>query len=247
MGSTVNHDIFDIHKYEVAAWVSDKLVCTRRYDLEQPDIEIMWLDVRLRNNYFLLCIAYRPPNKSDVFWEALQEMINNINSSAVRHIILMGDFNADDRTGDGTKLHYLLEINHLTSLINEPTRITQTSRSVLDRIITNNPLVMKNPRILRPLCHNDHCTIEISCLFRIEKCSVYKRIMWDYSRADFIGLNEYLSGIDWNNEYGDFEDIDVAANKFNDILLNAANRFIPNKEVVVRPNDKPWYNSDLRR
>ena len=34
----------------VAAWVSDNLVVNRRHDLELPDTESLWLEVRSHNN-----------------------------------------------------------------------------------------------------------------------------------------------------------------------------------------------------
>ena len=32
-----------------------------------------------------------------------------------------------------------------------------------------------------------------------------------------------------------------------DVILNLARRCIPNREVTIRPLDKPWFNSELHR
>ena len=46
----------------VLAWVANHIAAKRRHDLEIQDLEAMWLEVRARNNKFLLCVVYRPPN-----------------------------------------------------------------------------------------------------------------------------------------------------------------------------------------
>ena len=54
----------------VLAWISNKIACKRRRDLELPDIEAMWLKVRSVSKKFFLCIVYRAPsNANDIFWE----------------------------------------------------------------------------------------------------------------------------------------------------------------------------------
>ena len=49
----------------VLAWVSDKISCKRRADLENPEIEAMWLEVRSNNNKFYLCVIYRAESNKD--------------------------------------------------------------------------------------------------------------------------------------------------------------------------------------
>ncbi len=71
--------------------------------------------------------------------------------------------------------------------------------------------------------------------------------MWDYSRADLNGLREYLSNIDWSETLGDGDDIERAASRWSDIILTSAKRYIPTRMVIIRPNDKSWYNSELNQ
>ena len=40
---------------------------------------------------------------------------------------------------------------------------------------------------------------------------------------------------------------DIACSKWNEIFLNLARQYIPNKVVKIRTDDKPWYNSELRK
>ena len=232
----------------VAAWVSQKLVAKRRLDLENPNIEALWLQIRSKNNKFLLCTVYRPPNVGIQFWDDLQTMIDNVKSTHVHSsIIIAGDLNADFASRDGDKLKQFIDTNNFVSHINEPTRITPTSQRCLDRILSNIPYHVRSSHVIAPLLHNDHCTISITLKFRLNKAECYTRVMWDYSMADYNGLRLYLSSINWDQECDNYTNVEYAAEQWTHIIYEAAKQFIPNKLVTVRPRDKPWYNSDLRR
>ena len=112
----------------VLAWISDKIACKRRRDLELPDIEAMWLEVRSVNKKFFLCIIYRAPSKSnELFLELLQANINMVRELDGPKIVITGDLNADPGTTDGKKLIEFIDNNDLTYHITEPTRITAQS------------------------------------------------------------------------------------------------------------------------
>jgi len=74
----------------------------------------------------------------------------------------------------------------------------------------------------------------------------YDRLMWDYKNADIPGLKGRLRKIDWSGCL-ESNDIDMVAKTWTSTLLSVAREYIPNKMVLVRPNDKPWYNNQLRR
>ncbi len=218
--------------------IIDRLIVKRRGDLEHADIEAMWLEIRAQNNVFLLCVIYRPPNGPGAFWDNFQEMLDVVKQDRLNNLLILGDLNADNNTRDGAKFKFFTDINHLTSHIDEPTRITTTTQTRLDRIISNMPHLISKSEVLEPLLYNDHCTISVSLSFRIHKGGIYKRLMWDYSRANFNGLREYLSNIDWSETLGYGDDIELAASKWSDIILTSAKRYIPTRTVIIRPNDK---------
>ena len=87
----------------------------------------------------------------------------------VKNIILTGDFNADPSTANGRKLASFANVNTFTLHINEPTRITERSSSILDQFITNIPEFVETPEVDTPLLTNDHCTVSISLRFKISK------------------------------------------------------------------------------
>ena len=53
--------------------------------------------------------------------------------------------------------------------------------------------------------------------------------------------------IDWNDKIGNFDDVDDMCNEFTKRFLEIARDCIPTKEIIVRKNDKPWFNNTLRK
>ena len=157
----------------VMVWVSDKIACKRRQDLEIDDIEAMWLEIRSVNKKFFLCTVYRSDSNTDTsFWEKLQDNIDILQENLNPKIMICGDLNADFNTRHGKLLKEFVETNNYTFHINEPTRITANSSTILDQFITNFPTFVQNVQVLPPLSNSDHCLITIDCLFKIKKIKI---------------------------------------------------------------------------
>ena len=230
----------------ILAWVCNTVACKRRRDLELPNIEAMWLEIRTKNNKFFLCVAYRPPTKHD-FWDILQENIYMVNQNAGTKIMLVGDLNTDPNINKGQKLNEFVYANDLAIHITQPTRVCQSSQTVLDQIISNFPQMVKHVSISeRPISLNDHSTVSANLLFRKRKIKSYKRTMWDFKNANFNTFRQAIENFNWDKCF-EKEDIDMATEQWTTNLLSLAKSTIPNKTVTVRPYDKPWYNNDLRR
>ena len=230
----------------VLAWVHNTVACKRREDLELPNIEAMWLEIRSKNNKFMLCVTYRQPAKND-FWDVLQTNINLVNEIPGAKIILTGDLNANPTTPEGLKLHNFANENDLKIHITEPTCYTPTSQTTLDQFLSNIPQMFKSVWVSDvPVSSNDHCTIGANLLFRKRKARPYHRIMWDFKNANFERYRHEIASCNWNNCFAN-ENIDQATEMFTDKLLSIAKIAIPFKDVLVWPYDKPWFNANLRR
>ena len=133
----------------------------------------------------------------------------------------------------------------LTAHIDQPTRITESSASCLDQIITNIPNFVRNTSVLTPLANCDHCPISANLLFRRKKSPAFSRSIWDYSKANYDVFRSKLSESNWDYCFESC-DINVACTRWTDTLLTAAREAIPHKDITVRPDDVPWYTNLLR-
>jgi hypothetical protein len=230
----------------VLAWVSDQIACKRREDLERDDMEAMWMEMRSFNKKIFVCTLYRTSSNSDInYWDKLQDMLEPIFELNAPFFII-GDFNADPSTAEGKKFENFANANALVALISEPTRITDTSSTMLDQILTNMPSIVDKVIVEPPVSSNDHCNIGATIKFSKQKQTCYKRLMWDFKNANFNVFRDELSMLDLESFIMPEQDINVATELWTDTFLDIAKRTIPNKVVTVRTNDKPWYTNALR-
>ena len=120
-------------------YARDNVSCKRRMDLEDSNLEHIWLEIRNPNaKSFLLCIPYRQPCAL-VSWNDLFE--SNIEKVQLedKEILIMGDFNKDlvncRIKEEWLSFNSSLGLSKITS---EPTRVCSTSSTLIDHIYSDN-------------------------------------------------------------------------------------------------------------
>ena len=153
--------------------------------------------------------------------------------------------NADFTTAPGRKLDHFCTTNFLVPHIQEPTRIANNTSRCLDQIISNIPNYISEPHVLPPIANCDHCVVSANISFRRKTEPAYKRLIWEYDKANFVHFRDYLSRLNWDNFFLS-NDVNICCLSWTEGFLQAAKVCIPNKEITIRPDDLPWYNSSLR-
>jgi hypothetical protein len=97
----------------------------------------------------------------------------------------------------------------------------------------------------RNISDHDAAVAYIDCPKRIS--TTIKREIWQYDKIDMDKFDKYINDIDWNDKKGNFDDVADMCNEFTKTLLEIARDCIPTKEIIVRENDKPWFNNTLRK
>ena len=228
----------------VCVYISDTIGAIRHTELEKPNLEAIWLEIKcLYNKKFFLCVCYRPPNSSVDFWDEFNESILNVrNHDPLCNLIIAGDLNAHIGTRNWQKLKSVCEGHNLTTHIDKPTRYSSGTSTVLDQFITNMYDRVRNVSITDPVGNSDHCTISIELFFGIIRKKTYSRLIWEYNHCDFDHFRMKLSNYDWDSCFK-FENINEMTDAWTTSFLNIARECIPNKIVKIYPNDKPFYNS----
>ena len=114
-----------------------------RLSLNIDGCEDLWLDVGIpgiKNNYTFAVIYRHARNNHSTFLEALDSNIQALNSKGNK-AMLLGDINInlDSDINVPHLAHYshIIQSNAFLSLIDQPTRITSSSQTVIDHILTN--------------------------------------------------------------------------------------------------------------
>ena len=112
-------------------------------------LEAAWLNVTIRSQSFLIGCIYRPPQDS-LFFNHFRNVLENIWLRR-KNIILLGDFNSDMLKGSsktesqyGKRLKRIISSFGLKNIMSCPSRVTLTSESLIDLIITSQPAKVKN-------------------------------------------------------------------------------------------------------
>ena len=230
----------------IAIYIRENIVFKRKIQYDDRHLEILWLELNTIEGKMLICTAYRPPNYVE-FWEHLERNIETVKANEnTKYILIMGDLNADFSDVNGDHLLNLCAVQNLTCHISEPTRITPTSQTCLDQIISNMPNFVTSTSITPPLSTNDHCTVSINLDFKIVKDEPYTRLLWNYKEGDYIGFKNALSEVNWD-ECFESSCVNKACSMWCESFLNVARMYIPNKMVLIRPKDSPWYTNELRK
>ena len=121
-------------------YYKDSINCNRRSEFEVSKIETLWSEFTLPNSRsFLVCTVYRPPRALSE-WVSQFEHELSIAQTTGLEIILMGDFNIDYISQCiNTKWLNMIQLFDLSQLVSKPTRVTETSATLIDHVYTNHP------------------------------------------------------------------------------------------------------------
>ena len=124
----------------VLVYVAHSCRSWRRPDLEDPTVEVVWVELRVESHPMLLCDVYRPPSSDG----SLLTIIGHMLEMAIgenKEVILMGDLNVNMMSTSTllSSWNLIIEECSLTQLIGEPTHVTPTNESLLDVLFTTNP------------------------------------------------------------------------------------------------------------
>lgn len=106
--------------------------------LQSNNIETLWIDIVLpKTKPILIGTVYKPPKDND-FFEYFEEQIHKI--SPCCEIYILGDFNIcllHKLSVLCKKYQNCLNRFNLKQIIDEPTRVTCTSKTLIDHVVVN--------------------------------------------------------------------------------------------------------------
>ena len=127
------------HAGGVCAYIRDDLAFNVRQDLNNSDLEDLWLEILLpKSKPLYIGICYRT-NNNNKFLDCLENTLSKLRSDC--DFLILGDINIcliKNKSKLCNEYKKLLRFFGCKQIIESPTRITETCSSLLDHIITNN-------------------------------------------------------------------------------------------------------------
>ena len=224
-------------------------------NIDLSSVENLWIEIEINKKKLIVGVVYRHPVQTveqiELFSRALTNIFHELNSKKSEFYVL-GDFNidlikiksnnriktyADDLIGSAVKC-----------LINQPTRVSKNSKSLLDHIYSNNLNNQLMPGIAISDI-SDHYPVFalIPCVkhFKNNARQVWKRDMKNFKAEHFIEdlnqtLNASLSSFD-STIHNQFEQF---INSFTSVInKHAPLKLATRKERKLKT--KPWLSSSL--
>ena len=150
------------------------------------------------------------------------------------------------KTLNGKKFVDLRIASNLQCHIMVPTRITPNSNTSLDQIMSNISNLISDTKVEFPISTNDHCSVSVTVNFNIAVEKAYTRHIWLNNSGHYQGFKDALFQENWDECFHQ-PSVDTANDIWTEKFLNIACKLIPNRKIVVRPRDSPWFTSELRK
>lgn len=229
-------------------YVKTGSICKRREDLEIQEIESICLQITPEKaKPYLVGFVYRPPSSHTDWCEYFELQVDKI-SNEEKEFYILGDINRD-LLNDQIKGNWMKFIDSLgmEQLVNEPTRVTSTSKTLIDHIYTNtkeNILEVMVPKIGL----SDHFPIFLTRKVngKSTKNNAHKSIIYrSFQNFDTFKFLEDLEQIPWNTVHI-FENIDDVLDAWTDLFISIVDKHAPLKTHRIKKDHQPgWISPEI--
>ena len=225
----------------------DKSICN-------PDIEALTIKIIKENKKNLIITGrYRPPRRDEKnFRKEHEKLIENKNESN-KQIFLIGDINLnslDYETNNCVKNFNLSFKNSIFPITTRPTRVTRTSTTSIDHILTNAILTSKIHSGILQTDISDHFPIFTFIKDEVTenetgKITIFKRDINETTKETFKNI---LKNYNWDTVKNE-SNPNNAYDKFIEIFSKAYDIAFPVKEVIIKTKTllNPWFTKGIKK
>ena len=266
----INYDLYGLDGYElierhrankmgggIGLFVRNGVSYKSRADLTTFEYYCESLFIEIDKSVFgsgrniLIGVIYRPPNTDiKLFIDHMKEVLEYVQTEN-KVLYLVGDYNINLLNVDSHNLtadfNDTIYSYGLIPLITRPTRVTETSATLIDNIFTNKNISYgKSMYGILVSDISDHYSI-----FCVETILKSKSIIMPFLKRDFSEKNkmkflDVMSGLDWEDIYS-AANTQCAFSLFHSNLIDAHHRCFPEKSFTRTYHiRKPWLTSCLR-
>jgi len=187
----------------IAVYVRSKYNFSIYFEEVSENVEHLWIKLNLFGKSVVVGIIYRPGNDFSSFLSNFEDTLAAACSTS-DFVICTGDFNVNAfniLSSYCTKLTDCLETYCLTQIINEPTRVSPYSSTLIDYVITPVDLPILDSGVIN--YHNlaDHSLVFCNVNFRNIPDSPILRTYRDYRFFNYNNFMQDLLSIPWEHMF----------------------------------------------
>ena len=225
----------------VGCYIRENIPYLRRHDLENDNLELLWIELKPRNETSLFVgVIYRPPSSPMSFFDALEINLDKVTALSDK-IVLLGDFNSNMLTANplSKTLNDLSELNGFSQLIDKPTRVTPNSSTLIDLIFVSKSLGELKSGVLS-LGLSDHSLVYVITRVTAPRLTPQISSFRSFRHFQENAFLDELQAIDWNEKLQTHDDVDGKWKEFHSTFLELCNKHAPYITVRKKITVSPW-------
>ena len=236
----------------VGAHIHESIQFKRRCDIENlhPDLEHLWrvLPGRNKHSKALIGIMYRSKlilSESD-WLERIESLLGYLTMSWDGLLVVTGDVNIDiQKPSDNLTRNYqtLLEAFSLKQIVTKPTRVTRTSKTLIDDIVVNFPQNITYNDVIPCSMVGDH-DAPFACInVRVPRFQPRLKFLRNEKELDENAFKEDFSLLPLDVVYG-LESLDDMVDALNSLMKDCLDRHAPLRRVKVTRPPATWLQTE---
>ncbi|XP_071944832.1 uncharacterized protein [Antedon mediterranea] len=190
----------------------------------------------------LLTTIYRPPSAPVEFFTDLESCLH-LWSDKSSNLIAIGDFNINTQTRSTNHNHLndIMNIFGLKQLILTPTRITETSESTIDLILTNCEYLHLHTSVF-PCGFSDHEYVYTCLSSKTPKMNHYTKTFRSFKNFNEINFLNELQHQNWQDLYN-LTNVDAALTFWTSKFSHICDKFAPYVTGRFKRTLPKWLNN----
>ena len=164
-----------------------------------------------------------------------------------KDIYILGDLNCDvSKPNDAVSqilINFCTAFN-LTQMVKQPTRITETSTTLIDVIMASNTDLVRDVKVL-PCSISDHDTVYLEFDLKKDRPAPVYITTRSFKNYDQVAFHGDMSIAPWSVIYI-FDDVDDKLNAFHLIFDDIFDSYAPIKEVKIQSRPNPCVTEEIR-
>jgi len=210
-------------------------------------IEHLWIRLQLFGREVIFGVIYRPDNNFNSFLSKFEDALSSAHSAA-NYVMCVGDFNINGfniLSPACSRFTNCIETFLLQQIINEPTRVTPYSSTLIDYIITQIDIPILASGVI--VHHNlaDHFLVYCIVDFKTSPDPPVTRRFRNYHSFNYNNFILDLNSIFWDFIYY-LDDIDQKVAYFNEKIVSLFDYHAPYVTRRFKTPHKPWITDNVK-
>lgn len=240
-----------------------KSIRSSRMSISHQNVEQLFILCEYKGSKFIIAGLYIPPNMPDIYYSLHCETVESVMQNSSHKIYIFGDYNLPEANWSNDVFGVTVACPGASSAVSvartfgflqlyQKIDIPNTRNVFLDLLFTNDNSVvisLASDPILDDSLHHLQYECLLSNFYSKESSGnnlFFEDFYYDFRNANFVGLNDYLAGVDWAQCLTQCDDVNNAVDIFYEILGVGIASFVPVRKYINSTYPK-WFSAELKQ